>query len=141
MAQVYLDLLNRAADPGGLGTFTNALNQGTTRNQVVLAIGGSTENRTGLVESFYSQFLHRAAEPTGLMRAVQFLGTGGDALGRAIGPNGEAEFTRALAAGVSRVQVAAAIFSSTAYQQKLVASYYQRFLRRPADPQGAARLG
>jgi hypothetical protein len=170
VAQAYRDLLNRAVDPSGLATFTNALSQGMTPNQVVLTIEGSTEYRTNLVESFYSQFLGRAADLTGLIGAVQFLGAGGtneqllsaitgsqeyfqktgatndgflnalyeDALGRAIDPSGEAEFTYALAAGMSRVQVAATIFSSTEYQQKLVESYYQRFLRRPGDPAAVA---
>jgi hypothetical protein len=39
---------------------------------------------------------------------------------------------------MSRVQVAATIFSSPEYQQNLVESYYQRFLRRPVDPEGLA---
>jgi hypothetical protein len=170
VAQVYRDLLNRAVDPSGFATFTNALNQGMTPNQVVLAIEGSTEYRTNLVESFYSRFLGRAADLTGLLGAVQFLGAGGtneqllsaitgsqeyfqktgatndgflnalyeDALGRAIDPSGEAASTQALAAGMSRVEVAATIFSSPEYQQKLVESYYQRFLRRPVDPEGLA---
>jgi hypothetical protein len=169
VAQIYLDLLNRAADAGGLATLSNALAQGATRNQVVLAIEGSTEYRMNVVERLYNQFLHRTADATGLGLAVQYLNTGGtaeqlaaviagspeylqsqgggtndgflsalyqSALGRAIDPSGQAGFSEALASGLSRIQVAAAIFSSTEYRQNLVQSYYQAFLLRPADPGG-----
>ena len=60
------------------------------------------------------------------------------ALGRAIDPSGEAEFIQALVAGMSPVQVAATIFSSSEHRQNLVQSYYQTFLRRPAHPGGLA---
>src|SRR5207245_694545 len=55
VAQVYLDLLNRPVDAGGLASWTGALAGGLGRTQVVVAIEASQEYDTDLVESFYQQ--------------------------------------------------------------------------------------
>jgi uncharacterized delta-60 repeat protein len=169
VAQVYLDLLQRQAEPAGLAFWTGLLNQGTSRTDVVRQIEASTEYRQKEVRQLYQQFLHRPADPFGLNAFTTLLATvatveqvasalagspeyfknqgGGtndgflaalyrDALNRPIDPTGQAAFSQALNAGISRGDVAAAIFGSTEYQQDLVQGWYQRFLRRAADPTG-----
>jgi hypothetical protein len=114
--------LGRAADLTGLIGAVQFLGAGGTNEQLLSAITGSQE-----------YFQKTGATNDGFLNALYE-----DALGRAIDPSGEAASAQALAAGMSRVQVAATIFSSPEYQQKLVESYYQRFLRRAGDPEGLA---
>jgi hypothetical protein len=98
-----------------------------------LGTGGTNEQLQSAITGSPEYFQKSGATNDGFLNALYE-----DTLGRAIDPSGEAEFTQALVAGMSRVQVAAAIFSTTEHQQKLVESYYQSFLRRPADPVGVA---
>ena len=78
VAQVYQDLLHRRADPGGLASFTNLLDQGLlNRSQVVLTMENSSEYRANVVRDLYSQFLHRDPDPSGFSAWVNFLGQGG----------------------------------------------------------------
>jgi hypothetical protein len=169
VAQIYVDIFHRSADPSGTTTFNNALNQGGSRTQVAQDVTKSLEYRINLVQSFYTTLLHRAADLSGLVVAVQFLEGGGtdeelqasitgsveyfqnrgggtndgflnalyhDALGRAIDSSGQATFSQALIAGMTRVQVATAIFTSPEYRQNLVEGYYMTYLRRQADTEG-----
>jgi hypothetical protein len=63
-------------------------------------------------------------------------------LGRDVDPVGLAFGIAALATGMTRTQVAAAILASTEYRQGLVQDAYQSFLGRAADPAGVnAGLG
>jgi hypothetical protein len=58
--QLYLDLLGRTADAAAIATLGGLLDTNTqTRAQVAAAVLVSTEYRTLLLNSFYSQFLHR----------------------------------------------------------------------------------
>jgi hypothetical protein len=66
VTRVYQDLFHRAPDPGGLYTWTNALNTGTPRIAVANAITSSTEYRTGLITGVYREFLGREPEASGL---------------------------------------------------------------------------
>src|SRR5262249_41123204 len=77
LAQVYLDLLHRQIDDGGLTYFDGLINQGVSRTQVVQAIESSGEYRTNMVQSIYQRYLRRAADPSGLATWVNFLGSGG----------------------------------------------------------------
>jgi hypothetical protein len=78
VAQAYQDLLGRAADPGGLASWSGALNQGVlTRAQVALGIENSLEHQTAEVQGLYSRYLHRSAEPGGLTSWTAFLQAGG----------------------------------------------------------------
>jgi hypothetical protein len=79
VAQVYLDLLQRPADAGGLTSWTTLLNQGMTPTAVVGAIESSVEYRADLVQAMYMQYLHRNADSGGLAGFVTFLGSGGTA--------------------------------------------------------------
>jgi hypothetical protein len=76
VAQLYLDLLLRQVDPGGLTAWTNFLNSGGSRMQLAEAIETSTEYRTDLVQGMYQKFLHRQADPAGLATFVSMLGSG-----------------------------------------------------------------
>lgn len=66
ITHVYSDLFNRVPDPGGLATWTNALNSGTPRVAVANAITYSAEYRSGLIQEAYRHYLARDAEPAGL---------------------------------------------------------------------------
>ena len=68
--QLYQDLLGRAADPGGLGFWTGALQQSGQRDQVALAIEQTSEYRSRLVQGLYSSLLGRQADPGGLAFCV-----------------------------------------------------------------------
>jgi hypothetical protein len=79
VTQVYLDLLHRHVDAGGLATWTGLLDQGVSRLQVVQAIESSLEYRTDVVTSLYSRILQRAVDPSGLATWTTFLAQGGTA--------------------------------------------------------------
>src|SRR5207237_331630 len=113
--------LHRVADLSGLNASVQALSTGGTDEQVQVAITGSPE---------YFQ-TRGGGTNDGFLKALYQ-----DALGRAIDSSGQATFGQDLAAGMSRYQVAAAIFNSTEYRQRLVMGYYQTFLRRAADTGG-----
>jgi peptidoglycan/xylan/chitin deacetylase (PgdA/CDA1 family) len=59
-------------------------------------------------------------------------------LGKAVDPAGSAYWTAKLAAGVSRVDVAANIWNSPAHVRVRVDAVYRAVLGRPADPAGSA---
>jgi hypothetical protein len=75
--QVYLDLLQRPAEPTGLATWTAALAQGVSRAQMAQAIEDSPEFRSAQVGNLYATFLHRSADPSGLNTFIAFLASGG----------------------------------------------------------------
>jgi uncharacterized delta-60 repeat protein len=78
VAQLYLDLLGRPADPAGLGFWVRELDwQHVPRSQVVLGIENSLEYHRDVVEKLYRQYLHRDADPAGLNNWTNFLGSGG----------------------------------------------------------------
>ena len=101
------------------------LSAGVSRQQVVYEIEHSTSNEyyTDEVQAAYQQFLHRAADPTGLSAAVNFLAAGG-----------------------TIEQVDAVLIGSPEYYQNLAggtsagfaAALYQDALGRPVDS-GAAQ--
>jgi hypothetical protein len=77
VTQLYMTLLMRPPDPGGLANWTSLLDQGTSRFLVALAIEQSQEWRTDQVQALYQQFLRRNADPSGLNTFVTFLNGGG----------------------------------------------------------------
>ena len=66
ITRVYSDLFNRAPDPGGLATWTAALNRGTPRVAVANAITYSSEYRSRLIAGSYNRYLGRSPDPGGL---------------------------------------------------------------------------
>lgn len=77
VTQLYLNLLLRQPDPGGLAHWTALLDQGTSRTLVAQAIEQSQEWRSDQVQALYRQFLRRDADPSGLNTFVTFLSNGG----------------------------------------------------------------
>jgi hypothetical protein len=74
---LYRAILNRNADPGGLASWTSALNSGAvSRLQVVQGIRNSPENFTREVEQFYQTLLGRPADSGGLQNWVSALESG-----------------------------------------------------------------
>ena len=117
---VYRAVLDRNADPGGLASWTSALNSGAvSRLQVVQGIRNSPENYTREVEQFYLTLLNRAADPSGLQNSVQ-----------------------ALESGVREEQVAFDFLGSAEYLSKgdkyFVDQMYESVLARTFDAAGEA---
>jgi uncharacterized protein (TIGR03118 family) len=63
--QVYLDLLQRPADPIGLAYFTTLQNNGDSRQDIVSRIESSPEFRALEINGLYTRLLHRSADPSG----------------------------------------------------------------------------
>ncbi len=126
VSQLYLDLLGRTADSGGLTTFTNLLAQGASRGAVALAIETSAEYRMVEVGHLYQHYLHRTPDSGGLT-----------------------SFTAFLTAGGTLEQAAAMIVSSPEYFQVRgggtnsgwLAALYQDALGRAIDSGGATTWG
>jgi uncharacterized protein (TIGR03118 family) len=76
VAQIYNDLLQRPADATGLAYWTNLLNLGATRQQIVQGIESSTEYMNLEVSGLYTQLLHRGVDPQGLNYWTSILATG-----------------------------------------------------------------
>lgn len=167
VSHLYQDLFHRAADAAGLAGWTNALNAGVARIQVVQSFQSTAEYRANIVQELYLRYLHRAADATGASNYTNALAAGAtqeqiatqltasaeyfahrgggtndgflnalyiDALGRPVDPSGRSTFDAALAAGVTRAQVAAVIFGTLEYDRVTVGIYYDRYFHRTADP-------
>jgi len=66
LAALYMKLLGRASDSGGLTYWESQLSSGMSRSAVACAFLASTEYRTALVNSYYETFLGRASDSAGL---------------------------------------------------------------------------
>ena len=124
VTKAFGDLLHRPPDPTGSAAFNALLNQGSgNRVQVALTIESSPEFRDNLVQSFYTLFLHRAADPAGL-----------------------SGFVGALGVSSTTEQVEAAIAGSTEYfatrggsaNDGFLDALYADLLGRAVDPTGRA---
>ena len=119
---IYIQTFGRAADPSGLATFTNLLNQGWTGEQVRGALTSSQEYQQQQAaqpaapqpQAPTPQPQAPAAQtPADTVNALyqQHLGRGADA-------SGMATFTNLLNSGWTPAQIANAITSSSEYQQR-----------------------
>jgi hypothetical protein len=81
LGRLYQDLLGRGLDAAGLNAFGPALDQGASRTSVALALEGSVEFRTKLVQGFYTKYLKRGADAGGLGYALGQLSVGGTTRG------------------------------------------------------------
>jgi probable HAF family extracellular repeat protein len=123
VSAIYPALLGRHTDPIGLMYWSALIDQGRSRDEVVLEIESSPEYRTNLLQGFYQDFLKRDADSVGL----SFFGV-------------------RLADGWTREQVQAALLGSTEYYEKraggtddgFLSALYQDLLSRPLDPVGSA---
>ena len=77
VSQVYLDVLHRQADTGGLQFFINGLGNGVTRTSVVQSLQNSNEYRTLEVTDLYNRLLNRAPDAGGLVSFATMLSQGG----------------------------------------------------------------
>jgi len=77
VAQIYQQLLGRSPDAAGLAYWSTLLDQGTSRQAVVLGIEQSQEYLTDEVEGIYEKMLHRQADAAGLNSFVTLLADGG----------------------------------------------------------------
>ncbi|HVA44979.1 MAG TPA: TIGR03118 family protein [Pirellulales bacterium] len=120
---VYGTYLHRPADPSGLSYFVSFLQAGNTVEQMETVLASSPEffavEGGGTNDGFLDVLYH-------------------DALGRAVDPAGRQFFDQALAAGATRGEVAAAIFSSDEYLSDVVSGIYENLLQRPPDTDGLA---
>jgi hypothetical protein len=119
---LYQKLLHRAADPSGLNSFLNFLNNGGTAAQVEIAILSSPE-------FFQSQ---GGGTNTGYLNAMYQ-----DVLNRPIDPGAAQAFGAYLASGGSRDFLSAFVVNSQESVTDLVNSHYQAYLNRNIDPSGA----
>jgi hypothetical protein len=139
--QLYLNVLDRPADPGGLANWVSFLNSGWTRGQVVVGFSESQEfvnnhasqiaaghwdidETAASVARLYWGTLDRAPEVGGLTNWVNFLKSGQYTLPQAAeGFTGSAEF-----------QITYGALNNTDFVNQL----YLNVLDRPADPDGLA---
>jgi hypothetical protein len=122
VSTVYLDLLERPADSGGLASWTGLLDSGAeTRQQVALGIESSQEYHDLVVNELYGEYLQRAADPTGLAAWSAFLAGGGTE-----------DQLRAVLLGSAEY-----FTDSGSTASGFVASVYIDVLERPVDSGGA----
>jgi hypothetical protein len=118
---LYGRYLHRAADPLSLNAVIAFLAAGGTVEQVAARLAGSQEyfdtRAAGSVDGFLDSLYQ-------------------DVLQRGVDPGAQAAFGQAIAAGVSRVQLAAFVLGSMEYEQDLVQRCYRHYLGRSADASG-----
>jgi uncharacterized delta-60 repeat protein len=74
--QVYLDVLDRPAEPNGLAKWSTLLDQGKlSRTEVASSIEASTECHALVVKDLYAQYFHRGVD-TGAQQWIGFLDGG-----------------------------------------------------------------
>lgn len=125
VAELYLDLLGRSADAGGLTEFSGALAAGVPISVVVNAMVNSNEYRAKVVNDLYRKYLGRDADAGGLAGYVQFLAAGGTVNQIAASILGSAEF----------------FDKAGGTNEGFVNALYLAVLGRPVDTAGAANLG
>jgi hypothetical protein len=73
---VYLDLLGRDGDPGGIAYWSGLLETGTPRAATSWSLVNSDEFRADVISSMYQQFLERGTDQGGLNYWVGRIGAG-----------------------------------------------------------------
>jgi hypothetical protein len=127
VGQLYVDLLGRRADAGGLNGFASQIFQGAaTRQQIAAALINSPEGQTHALNGLYQRLLGRAIDSSGLQSGLAFLAAGG-----------------------KMEQIEAVILGSAEYFARkgggsnsgFLAALYQDVLGRAIDPSGAKTFG
>jgi hypothetical protein len=121
---LYQKYLKRAADTAGFQNAFGALSQGATDEQVAAQLVASAEffNNNGGTADGFVQALYQ------------------DVLARKPSATEEAGWVNRLQSGASLLSVTQAFLGSDEYHRLVVESYYQQFLRRPADSTGLNSL-
>jgi hypothetical protein len=120
---LYQTVLGRAADAQGLADWGNFLAQGGTTEQLEAILIGSDE--------YFSRF--GGGTNSGFLQAAYQL-----VLHRSIDPSGSQSWGQALAGGMTRMAVAAAIVASLESDRTETQTLYGLLLHRPPDPSGFA---
>jgi tartrate-resistant acid phosphatase type 5 len=116
---LYLDVLNRAPDRGGLTSFTNLLANGASTSDIVTAFWQSAEHRGIEVDGYYKTLFNRAADPAGRQYWIN-----------------------SMLAGMNEEAVMVDFLNSPEFEQSnalakpFVDALYQDLLGRPADTAG-----
>jgi PKD repeat protein len=118
---LYERYLHRAADAGGEIAYVSLMDHGATIERISALLAASPE--------FFAT--QGGGTNDGFLAALYL-----DALGRPIDVTGQSSWNAQLAAGASRLSVAAAILSSQEYRQHVVDLVYGTLLDRIADPGG-----
>ncbi|MGH7137757.1 MAG: DUF4214 domain-containing protein, partial [Pirellulales bacterium] len=122
VTSLYEHYLHRAAEPAALEGDSQLLAQGMADEQLAATIVGSDE-----------YFAMHGGTNQGFLNALFQ-----DALNRPIDVSAKAAFEQALAAGATRAQVAAIVFSSHEFHADLVQTVYLDLLDRAAERSGGA---
>jgi autotransporter-associated beta strand protein len=77
IAQLFRDLLHREAGPSELTNWTNFVNMGISRTQIVTILESSFEYRADVVTAAFVHYLHHAPSPDQIGVYVGFLNAGG----------------------------------------------------------------
>jgi uncharacterized delta-60 repeat protein len=125
VAQIYLDLLLRTADSGGLLGWSGLIDQGLeTPAQVALSIEGSQEYQALFLQQLYGMYLRRSVDPIGLGGWTNFLANGGTE-----------DQLRALLLG------SAEYFADAGNNGAFLTAVYRDVLSRPVDSFGVQAWG
>jgi hypothetical protein len=117
---LYRQFLRRDPDPAGLNGWLNFLAQGGTSQELEALLIGSPE-----------YFARAGGTNTGFLQNLYL-----DVLARPIDSGGLSGWSRVLAAGVPRSVVALSVLQNAESDAVEVNTTYERFLDRPADPNG-----
>ena len=140
VSALYQNVLHRAGDTGGVQTWNNALAQGQSRADVLVAFSESGENRTTLEaipNQTYSETVEAQAER---LYDASF--------GRVPDPIGYGNLTRGMLNGVTLQQAAIGFVQSAEFSNRygtaasdgtFVDALYQNTLHRAADAGGRAQ--
>ena len=156
VAELYIQILGRQADPSGLANAVAAVNGGATEAQIARGLATSAEAQAR-ISGLYQSELGRAADGPGLANVTNALANGGSLaqveqgiatspeaqaaiarlyqaeLGRSPDSGGAASFTRYLAGGGSLTGIAASLAGSPEAQAR-IGALYQNVLARAALP-------
>jgi hypothetical protein len=82
VSSLYRIMLSREGEEGGLAFWTNALDSGATRAEIVAGFFDSTESRDLAIDALYSELLERPVDVVGqaIFQPLASTGTGNDTL-------------------------------------------------------------
>lgn len=121
--QLFQRYLRRTAEAGAVAFFSQWLAAGARQEQIAEQLLASPEYFQQQGAGVNSRFLNAVYR---------------DVLGRALDDGGRSFWGQALAAGLSRAELAHLVLASGEFQRKVVEDLYAELLERPADATGLA---